>query len=205
MSSYLYEFPDDYGRPIEEGEGLDYIAETDKTASNVFNGDSTTASELAADLRTFIEASRKLNKHKKVLFRNQSRQEAGFLPWSNPDPTNPVALVSTLFPEAHADLLHGIIGVATESGELCEIAYDQLTSTAGLTHALDVTHVREETGDVLWYLSRLVKWADTTFLSEMKRNVAKLRARHGEAGFSKERDMNRDLDAEHKLLEGGEG
>lgn len=177
-------------------QGLDYQAETDKTASNAYDGSTTPLSELASDLRIFIAAAQKLDKHKKVLFRKRSRSEVGFLPSSEIDPWNPVASVQTVFVLGEEDLLHGIIGVATESGELAEIAYNRLIRN----DEIDITNVREEIGDVLWYISRLIKYAGTTWLTEMKRNINKLRLRHG-ATFDTHKDANRDLDAERRLLE----
>jgi NTP pyrophosphatase (non-canonical NTP hydrolase) len=176
--------------------GLDYQAETDKTASKTYNGSTTPLSELASDLRIFIAASQKLDKHKKVLFRKRSRADAGFSPGTEIDPWNPVATVGTVFDEYDEDLLHGVIGVATESGELAEIVYKKLI----LGGEIDITNVREEIGDVLWYLSRLIKYSGTTWLTEMKRNINKLRLRHG-ATFDAARDANRDLSAERTLLE----
>lgn len=170
--------------------GLDYIAATDLTASNVFSPSQVGVGELVLALRRHQEASEVLNKFKKALFRKQSRLDAGL--------TN---MFSGLSIEAsvlagHDDLFHGIIGVATESGELCEYLADVLLGK----RKFDQTPVREEIGDVLWYLSRLMKWGGTSFLTEMKRNIAKLRLRHGTGGFDKSRDMNRDLAAEHNEL-----
>ncbi len=105
---------------------------------------------------------------------------------------------SLYFKDSDVDLLHGIVGIATEAGELAEIAYNKLIK--GDAFEIDVVNVKEECGDILWYMARLMKWADTDFIPEMMRNIAKLRNRHGTGGFNKERDGNRDLDAEHKLL-----
>lgn len=182
---------------------FDYVAETDVTASGVYGGYNSDAMLLAQDLKTFILASKRLNQHKKVLFRKRSNAEAGL-------PALPDFGEKTerYFPgklndsgdqrDSQAELLHGIIGVCTEAGELAEVVFDRLV----YGKEPDMVNVREEIGDVLWYLARLVKWAGTSFLAEMKRNIAKLRARHGDQGFNAERDVNRDHDAERKLLEG---
>lgn len=174
-------------------EGLDYIAECDKTASGVFAPENVGVGELIVALRNHQRASEELNKFKKALFRKQTRNEAGL-----------ANSFSGLSIEAATmghfdDLFHGVIGVATESGELSEFLADAIEGK----RRFDITPVREELGDVLWYLTRLVKWAETSFLTEMKRNIDKLRARHGTGGFNKERDMNRNLAREADVLAKG--
>lgn len=179
-----------------DAEGLDYIAATDLTASGTFNPEQVGVDELRDALIHFATAASHLNKFKKALFRMQNRAEAGLdLASGSAYPFNMGGSCYTFKAMGHDDLFHGIIGVATESGELAEVLIKLLDGERA-----DITNVREEIGDVLWYLSRLVKWADTTFLTEMKRNIAKLRARHGQ-GFDKERDMNRDLGQERSTLE----
>jgi NTP pyrophosphatase (non-canonical NTP hydrolase) len=190
----IYERPDGRDSPLSEG--LDYIAECDKTASNTFRTDHVGKGELVAALRQFQIAGEKLNKFKKAMFRKQSRQEAGLV--GGADDNDDV-----IGPEyaQHDDLFHGVIGVCTEAGELAEFLADALEGK----RRFDVANVREESGDLLWYLTRLMKWADTTFLTEMKRNIAKLRARHGAGGFDKSRDMNRDLASEAEVIRKGIG
>lgn len=173
-------------------EGLDYVAECDKTASNVFTPENVGVYELQVALHEFILAAQVLNRYKKALFRKQSRIEAGLSPSVHgPD-------LTTFRIAGHDDLFHGVIGVATEAGELAE-ALHKLLSGQGVSQ----DNIREEIGDNLWYITRLIKWAETTFLAEMKRNIAKLRERHGKAGFNKERDMNRDLGREADVLAEG--
>ena len=179
-------------REAEAEASFDYVAETDVTASNVYGGENSNAKLLCDDLWTFIEAAQRLDRHKKVLFRKRSNHDAGL-----PEPG--IYRTNLLFYGGDVELLHGIIGVATEAGELAEIAHHRLYKVMS-GGPFDVTNVREEIGDVLWYLARLVKWAGTSFIAEMMRNVAKLRKRHG-GSFNAERDVNRDLTAERALLE----
>lgn len=180
---------------IVSSEGLDYVAECGLTASGVFRCDHIGQLELVRALRRFQAAGEDLNCFKKAMFRKQSRDEAK-LPTSFALPSVDTLLAGQ---EAqHADFFHGIIGISTESAELAELLADVLEGK----RRFDITNTREEIGDCLWYLSRLVRWAETTFLSEMRRNIAKLRTRHGLQGFSKEGDMNRSLDAEHAILKG---
>lgn len=178
---------------------FDYIAETDKTASNVFSPENVEVKELASLLRIIISSTQYMDKFKKALFRKRSREEAGLDPFTGGMLLTTMPQLMNGGQEIHADLFHGIIGNITEVGEQAEIL---LSFLAG--NRVDLVNVREEIGDNLWYLSRLCKYADTTIEQEMTRNIAKLRKRHGEGGFNKEADINRDLDAERKTLEGGE-
>jgi NTP pyrophosphatase (non-canonical NTP hydrolase) len=174
---------------------FDYIEETDKTASGVFNPENVGIIEFTNALAAAIHAGEEMNKFKKALFRKQTREEAGLLPLQ-PQPLLSDALRDRA--EEFDDLFHGTVGLITETGEMAEIIYKFLAANV----EPDVVNVREEIGDNLWYLSRLVKWAKSTFAAEMHRNIEKLRNRHGAGGFNKERDINRDLDAEHAVLEG---
>jgi NTP pyrophosphatase (non-canonical NTP hydrolase) len=180
-------------REAEAEAAWDYIAETDVTASDVYGGENSDAQLLSRDFRTFIEAAQRLDKHKKVLFRKRSPNEAGL-----PNP-GPKCITTDLYFHKNVDseLLHGIIGVCTEAGELAEVAWGRMV----LGKRADVVNVREEIGDILWYLARLLRWAGSDFLSEMRRNIAKLRKRHGNDGFNAEGDANRDLTAERAVLE----
>jgi NTP pyrophosphatase (non-canonical NTP hydrolase) len=173
-------------------QGLDYIAECDLTASGVFNPEAVGQLELVRALRRFQAAGEDLNRFKKALFRKQTRLEAQ-LPAGFDGPN-----LEKFRAVGHDDLFHGVIGVATEAGEMAEHLADVIEGKARPW----IDNMREEGGDILWYLTRVFKWADTSFLAEMRRNIAKLRQRHGTAGFNKERDMNRDLDAESKILKG---
>jgi len=171
---------------------FDYVKETEVTASGVDGRHNTTTNGLLDVLNRFIATSQELNLYKKVLFSDRQPEEV-FLPRPIDGDT-----LDQYIEKEHIDLLHGIIGVATETGELVEIIRDKIINP---TMVIDIANVKEEIGDNLWYLARLVKYADTTFEDEMKRNIKKLRARHGNEGFNKDRDINRDHEAEREILE----
>lgn len=181
--------------------GLDYLAETNLTASNTFTPENVGVIEFTAALAAVIHAAEEMDKFKKALFRKRSREESNLAPRDPIDPLLSFALgVDVLGDPCPLDnLFHGVVGAITEVGEMAEILLHYLDGTHP---EIDVTNIREEIGDVLWYLSRLVTFSDTTFLTEMRRNVDKLRLRHGAAGFNKEADINRNLDEERALLEG---
>lgn len=172
-----------------------YVAETELTASNVFNPENVGTIEFTGALAAVIKAAQEMDKFKKALFRRRSREESGLAPL----PEDDVPLWDALGEESvkrFDDLFHGIVGSITEVGEQAEILYALLTEDA----EPDIVNVREEIGDNLWYLARLVKFAKTSFPAEMEANIAKLRARHGTEGFSKEGDINRNLDNEREVL-----
>lgn len=90
------------------------------------------------------------------------------------------------------DILHGIVGICTESTELLEALFKP---------KLDKVNLKEELGDVLWYVAILCKVLDCSFEQLMEMNIAKLRKRFPER-FTEENALNRNLDAERKVLEG---
>lgn len=80
---------------------------------------------------------------------------------------------------AHPDMfvdcmVKDALGLAGETGEVVELV------KKARFHAkpLDVTHLREEIGDVLWYLTDLCTQAGFTLADAAADNAAKLRARY---------------------------
>ena len=94
------------------------------------------------------------------------------------------------------DLLHGAIGLATESGELL----DSLKRALFYGAALDRTNLIEELGDLEWYMA-VIREAVGVSQEEVQRiNIEKLKARYP-AKFSQENALNRDLGRERAILE----
>lgn len=98
-------------------------------------------------------------------------------------------------------IFHAIIGIATESTELCEGLYDTLTGKE-----IDLVNLREENGDLNWYQAVFYDAMrelgyNGTWDKDLETNIAKLEARFPEK-FDKVRAVNRDLDKERKILEG---
>lgn len=94
------------------------------------------------------------------------------------------------------DLLHGSAGVATEAGELMDI----FKRFRFYGKAVDWVHVKEEVGDVLWYLALVCESAGITLEDAAKANIEKLRVRYPEK-FDAAQALKRDLDQERKTLE----
>jgi NTP pyrophosphatase (non-canonical NTP hydrolase) len=95
-----------------------------------------------------------------------------------------------------ARLLHGMIGVCTEAGELQDMVKKHLV----YGKPLDLTNVMEECFDVMWYVSLCLDAAGFSMEEAMERGIAKLRARYPN-GFTEEAALKRDLVKERAELE----
>lgn len=78
------------------------------------------------------------------------------------------------------------LGLAGEAGEIVDIIKKVLYHS----HELDTSALRQEVGDLLWYLTLLCETAGFTLDQAMQANVEKLRKRYP-AGFDPERSKNR--------------
>lgn len=93
-------------------------------------------------------------------------------------------------------LIHGLLGVQSESGELA----DALKKTLYYGQPLDIVNVVEEIGDICWYLAILADACGTTLEHTQRRNIAKLRQRYPDK-FTEDSAAERDLQAEREALE----
>lgn len=91
---------------------------------------------------------------------------------------------------------HAIIGISTEAGELL----DALKKQKFYGKDLDKVNLKEEGGDILWYLALLFDALGTDFGTEMQRNIDKLKTRFPEK-FTQDAAFDRDLDKERETLE----
>lgn len=93
-------------------------------------------------------------------------------------------------------IIHAAMGCVTESAEML----DALKKQMFYGRELDLVNVKEEAGDLLWYLAILFDELDTDFETEMERVIAKLKARFPDK-FTEEKAFDRDLDVERVILE----
>lgn len=100
--------------------------------------------------------------------------------------------------EKGENLLHAAIGIVTESGEIL----DTILKYKYGQKELDVVNIKEELGDVMWYMAILFRDLDIDLYEALDTNIAKLRSRYGEK-FSAEKAINRNLTTERQILEGG--
>jgi len=104
--------------------------------------------------------------------------------------------LSETYEEKSARLLHAAIGLVTESGEFI----DALKKFLFYGRPLDLVNLKEELGDILWYIAIAMSALDTTFEEEMDRVIRKLRTRYPEK-FTTDAAINRDLFSERNELE----
>jgi NTP pyrophosphatase (non-canonical NTP hydrolase) len=95
------------------------------------------------------------------------------------------------------DLIHGIIGVLTEAGELAQALLKSLEDGA----PIDLVNVGEECGDVLWYIELLAKATGVSRTQMEVANIKKLGQRYPNDEFNAFLADNRDLKIERESLE----
>ena len=97
----------------------------------------------------------------------------------------------------HNRLLHGTMGLNTESGEIL----DAVKKVLFYGQETDFVNIKEEMGDIFWYLAILCDQLGTTFEELMAMNVKKLITRYPSI-FTPECALVRSLEEERKVLEG---
>lgn len=102
--------------------------------------------------------------------------------------------------ETNPRLFHAIVGIATESAELIDALYQQIDEDK--PH-LDTVNIQEELGDLAWYQAIAVDEMGASWGTILDTNIKKLRARNKGNSFNAEATINRDVEAERKILEGG--
>ena len=94
------------------------------------------------------------------------------------------------------DDLHMILGIFTEGAEIAD-AYKKYVA---YNKKLDLINIKEEIGDILFYIANLCNLHGWDLRDIMDTNIKKLEARFPDK-FSQEKALNRDLDTERKILE----
>ena len=90
---------------------------------------------------------------------------------------------------------NGCLGLAGESGEVCDILKKYLFQG----HELDREAILDELGDVLWYVVEVATGLGVTLEDVATHNIAKLKARYPD-GFSTDRSVHRpEYEAERRL------
>ncbi len=93
-------------------------------------------------------------------------------------------------------LTHATMGVITEAGELT----DAVKKWIFYGKSFDPVNVKEEVGDVLWYLALVCNAMNVTLDDCMEANIAKLCKRFPDK-YTDDYANHRDLAAEYKALE----
>lgn len=152
--------------------------------SGTFNPDKVPAAELTdimVDVQQITEVTDRL---KKALIYGKDMGE-----FEGDDATE-------MFAHLNPDLVHGILGLFTEAGELM-VALSQAVFNKT---PIDMVNLREEFGDTMWYQAVISHVAGFTFEEAGLTNIAKLAKRYPER-FTPELALNRDIAAERQILE----
>lgn len=179
---------------------FDYIAEAHLTASPHFYGDRVPLAHFGEVLQQAIDALNALDRIKKALFYGRDLgpvegTEGGISCAKLPDWISKAPEED----DKARNIIHAIIGKATEAGELLEAL--QATAINGQT--FDVANAGEEVGDGFWYDALLARACGLTFDGIQRTNIAKLRHRFPDR-FTEYDANNRDLFGERRILEEGE-
>lgn len=105
-------------------------------------------------------------------------------------------VVERISNELTAKLTHYSLGVGSESGEL----QNALKRFIAYGKPVDSVNVKEELGDLLWYMARIMVMFGWTMEEVLAANIAKLEARFPDK-FSQEANDNRNLENERKVVE----
>jgi NTP pyrophosphatase (non-canonical NTP hydrolase) len=97
--------------------------------------------------------------------------------------------------DVNARIFHHIIGIITESGELAETLLKIINE-----QQTDHVNLREECGDLNWYVAGLLDELDANFEQVLHKVIEKLRTRYPDK-FDSDKAINRDIDEERRLLE----
>ncbi len=93
-------------------------------------------------------------------------------------------------------LIHAQMGMQTECAEFA----DALKKSLFYGKTLDVVNLKEELGDMMWYMTIAMDELGTDFQTEADRVIKKLKTRYPDK-FSEDKAENRDLESERKILE----
>ena len=98
--------------------------------------------------------------------------------------------------EVDIELLHCVMGICTESGELL----DNLKKSFFYNKQIDIINFKEELGDIMWYISNACRLLNFDFEKDvLQKNIDKLYKRYPEK-FDREKALKRDLTIEYKEL-----
>lgn len=170
-----------------------YLTESARTASPVFETSDVPAHNLAGVLEVIARSIEPLDQIKKALFYRRPIDESKFDNVTR-QPGFFDHLDTAEYEGLEVDILHAVVGIITEAGELAEALLSALNFGA-----FDYTNLKEESGDQLWYLAMLFRSLGTDFETEAKRNIDKLKARFPDK-FTVDEAINRDTLAELEVL-----
>jgi len=105
---------------------------------------------------------------------------------------------SSNFQNINRCILHGAIGVCTEAGELMDV----IKKTLFYNRLLDIKNLKEEIGDIFWYLGLICNEIGITFEELMDMNIRKLKVRYPNQ-FKEKDEQTRNYQKEREAAEKG--
>lgn len=160
-----------------------YLADSARTASNTYFTDKVTSNEVKRTFEKFAEAGETLDNQKRRLFYGKGDVLVGG------------EVDGFSIENLNGNIVHAIYGLCTEAGEISEAMLK-----AAKSGSFDEVNLKEEAGDLLWYLAMLFRELDTDFPEVATTNINKLKARFPEK-FTQDNAYNRDLESEREILE----
>lgn len=83
-------------------------------------------------------------------------------------------IIPEMYDRINLRLLHGAMGMVTEAGEFM----DAIKKVVFYGKEPDILNMKEEIGDMIWYLELLMDTLDTDYETEKARVIRKLRVRY---------------------------
>ena len=162
-----------------------YFKDAKRTVSHKFYSENVSADDFLKTTLAFDAVGSKLDDIKKSLYYNKFDLNSD----SQVD-------VYDIKERIGVDTLHGILGIATESVELIQAINKAIVTK----EEFDVVNMKEEIGDIMWYIALLCNTHNIDLKQVMQTNIDKLKQRFPEK-FTTENANNRDLKAEREILE----
>lgn len=106
------------------------------------------------------------------------------------------AIAANLTTQRDLRILHAAMGLVTEAAEVM----DAVKKSVFYSKVMDATNLKEEAGDILWYMAILLDEMGWSFEEVCELVLAKLRIRYP-SRFTLDKATNRNLTAERNLLE----
>lgn len=167
-----------------------YLRESDRTAPKFENGlevSDTVLEALRYSISQMIQVGNPIDDLKKHIYYKK--------PFEWIDPIKNVSTETVRLPQYEADIIHAIVGIATEATELLEALFDKLSGKN-----IDTVNLVEEVGDLMWYQALLLRTLNTNFEQTGAINIDKLYKRFPNK-FDSTQAIFRDVAKERELLE----
>ena len=171
----------------------EYQLEANQFCSPSWNATLVDKNQIASVIEEIVDLSEELDLLKKSLFYGKpSTDQFG-------EVESPFELPAT----SDQDLIHAVIGIITEAGELGKLvveAVDKLDESKVVLE-FDRQNAKEEGGDLLWYVALLCRALGVPLEEMMGGNINKLSARYKAKQFTAQEALNRNTTAEMAALD----